>query len=169
VQSLQSASLTTIRLDEAAIRQLVTQRLKANDALLARMYPSYPSWPADAQLATHSMGWAMGLGHLDPRSGDFKQFIAAVSKNPPDFHAAALASHMRDDNNQGIVLRNAANALLFENAARVVAGGGSHDVLYYLREVGLASIAMGSTKTRTIVTALSIAVGAAFLFSRSKR
>lgn len=129
IQSFQAASLTNLRLDKEGIAQLVNQRLRANDNHLARRFPSYARWPADAQLAVNSMSWAMGSGF------DFPAFTKAVNGPTPDFNAAAAASHINEAGNPGIVPRNQANRLLFENAAKVQAGHGDPDVLYYLGEV----------------------------------
>ena len=170
VQSLNSAKLTNLRLDSEGIRALVNRTLKTNDAMLAHAYPGYGDWPADAQLAILSMAWAMGAGHILP-GGDFRSFIAAISKAPPDFRAAAASSHIDDRNNPGLVPRNEANKILFENAARVLEGGGHPDVLYYLRGIGGAIVQSGSTKKREIVTIVAVLAGAAVLLlsSGSKR
>lgn len=132
VQSVNSKSLTNLRLDKDGVAQAVDTTLKANDAMLAGWYPGYPNWTADAQLAAHSMGWAMGLGHLAPHTGDFHSWILAMSQTPPDYRAAAQASHINDTTNPGLVPRNAANKILFENAARVLETNGDPEVLYYL-------------------------------------
>jgi len=168
VQSFGSEKLTNMRLDADGIRALVNHTLKSNDAAFARSYPGYPSWPADAQLASHSMAWAMGIGHIIP-GGDFHSFIAAMSRNPPDFRAAADASHMDDRKNHGLVPRNEANKLLFENAARVLEGAGHPDVLYYLRDLGGSVVRAGSTKKREIVTIVAVLVGAAVLLTSGGR
>ena len=160
------AHLTNIRLDDGYIRTLVTQTLKANDAMLAKAYSGYPNWPADAQLAIHSMAYAMGVGRVLP-GGLFKNFIAAMNRNPPDFRAAAAASHIDERGNPGVATRNLANKLLLENAGRVAETGGNPDVLWYLREVGSAIIApivrASSTKGRAVVTLAAILVGVAVL------
>ena len=159
------AHLTTIRLDDAGIRALVLQTLKANDAMLAKAYPGYPTWPADAQLAIHSMAYALGVGRVLP-GGLFKNFVAAMSRNPPYFRAAAAASHIDERGNAGIIPRNFANKLLLENAARVVEAGSNPDVLWYLREVGSAVAPIlhaGSTKTRAAVTVAALLVGVTVL------
>jgi GH24 family phage-related lysozyme (muramidase) len=160
VQSRASASLTSLRLDAEGIRALVNRTLKANDALLARAYRDYPNWPADAQLAVNSMAWAMGVGHIIP-GGDFKTFMAALNQSPPDFRAAARASHIDDRDNPGLVPRNEANKLLFENAARVLEGAGHPDVLYYLRDMGGTFLRGAQSKKREIAVAMVILAGVA--------
>jgi hypothetical protein len=132
VQSNNCEHLTTIRLSKAGIQQLVESRLKSNDAFMASKFPGYHDWTADAQMASHSLGWAMGLGHLDPHTGDFKEWIRAMSQSPPDYRAASEAAHMNETGNPGLVPRNLANIVLFENAARILEGTGDPEVLYYL-------------------------------------
>ena len=163
-QSYASQSLTNLRLDADGIRTLVNRTLKANDAALARAYPGYPNWPADGQLAANSMAWAMGVGRIVPGPAfQFMQLRDALLKNPPDFRAAAAASHMDDRGNAGLTPRNEANQLLFENAARVLEGAGHPNVLYYLRDVGGAIVRSGSTKKREIVTVVALVLGGAAL------
>ena len=164
VQSFNSAKLTNLRLDDDGLHALVNRTLKTNDAALARAYAGYPNWPADAQLGINSMSWAMGTGHIVP-GGDFRNFMAALNRNPPDFRAAAAASHIDDRGNPGLVPRNEANKLLFENAARVLEGAGHPDVLYYLRDVGGAIVRSGSTKKREVVTIVALLLGAAVLLT----
>jgi len=90
-----------------------------------------------------------------------------MNRNPPDFRAAAAASHIDERGNPGVATRNLANKLLLENAGRVAETGGNPDVLWYLREVGSAIIApivrASSTKGRAVVTVAAILVGVAVL------
>lgn len=112
---------TTIRLSNSDIGTLFLQKMKSNDTYLLKQFPSYHVWPADAQLALHSMAWAMGPSFKYPK------FAAAVNKVYPDFLTAAKESYMPDNAerditkrptlNPGLRPRNIANALLFTNAA----------------------------------------------------
>lgn len=79
-------SLTDLILTDAAIMDLVNERLRLNDAIIASRYPSYEQWPADAQFAIMSMAWAMGPAF------HFPQFHAALTQEPPDFEEAAVQS-----------------------------------------------------------------------------
>ncbi len=63
-------------------------------------------------------------------------FSAAVKEQ--DFTTAAKESHMNDAGNRGLIPRNRANALLFENAAAVLEDGGDVDVLYWPKEYAKA-------------------------------
>lgn len=53
-------SMTNLYLDQADIDTLAYQKLDSNDSALAKTFPAWVSWPADAQLAVHSMAWNMG-------------------------------------------------------------------------------------------------------------
>ena len=76
--------MTTLILSDEAIASLVDQRLTMNDAYLARWFPGYVDWPADAQLGLLSMAWSMGPGFRPL----FPRFSAAC--DALDFATAAL-------------------------------------------------------------------------------
>ena len=122
-QSTACAGITHARLPQAYLVQLAMDQMKANERDILKMVPGFASLPADAQLALHSMMWAMGSGAL----ATYKGLLAAV--NSGDFLTAAAQSHMRGD---GIDMRNLANKLLFTNAAAIKAAGLPFDHLYYL-------------------------------------
>lgn len=129
-QSMACAKLTSIRLDKDGIRQLVESKLLSNDQYLAAHFPGYASWPADAQLALNSMAWAMGPGF------NFPSLKASLAETPPNFKSAALVCGISTKGNPGVIPRNYADQLLFENAAAVVSGQGNPDTLYYLTPPG---------------------------------
>ena len=153
VQSTGSQTLTNIRLDKDGIAKLVTSKLDQNHQYLVGQYPRYSSWPADAQLALHSISWAWGPAFANvwgPHGQDFK---AAVNQSKPDFITGASvmksASSGEEARNPGIVPRNAANVQLFQNAAAVLDKGANPDLLYWPSNnvlkaagIGLAGIAV---------------------------
>jgi GH24 family phage-related lysozyme (muramidase) len=141
------AGVTTLRLDKEGIEQLIARRLKENEDYLRTKFPGYGTWPADAQLGLHSMAWAMGPGFK------FPAFEAAVNREPPDFHAAAAASHMNDAGNPGLTSRNKANFELFTNAARVLEQGGDPSTLYWPGDVLGAAKAAAQQAAGAIETA----------------
>jgi len=49
---------TSLRLTPEGIHQLVARKLALNHEILESRFPDINEWPADAQLATHSMSWA---------------------------------------------------------------------------------------------------------------
>ena len=120
-------TVTHLFLDDAAIDNLIYQRLDENETILLKRWPymAFESWPADAQLGLLSMVWAMGPGF------EFPFFEQACLKR--DFAAAANQSHMADSNNPGLTPRNRANYRLFLNAAQVEKGKLSPEDLYYPR------------------------------------
>jgi hypothetical protein len=88
-------------------------------------FKNFAQWPADAQLALLSMAWAMGPGGPP----QFKNMAAACEKL--DFDTAAAQCRMDETGNPGVVPRNKADKLLFENAAAVVAAAMDYSVVYY--------------------------------------
>ena len=110
-QGWRAASLITrCRLTDEGVEQVVLAKLDANDALLAKRFPNWEDFPADAQLATHSMAWACGAAFRYPRlerllkESDFASAATECTINPQD---------------ATIRVRNAANALMYRAAAYV--------------------------------------------------
>ncbi len=112
-----------LRLTAGGVQDLVARELARMDAQLAGRFPGYPAWPADAQLGTLSMAWACGPGFRFPK--------LAAALNARDFSTAAGECHMDDLDNPGLRPRNAANVVLYRNAATVVAGGTDPDILHW--------------------------------------
>jgi len=106
-----------VRLSRVAVTELVFRKLDQNDATMA-VQSSHP-WderPADAQLAVHSLMWAMGP-HFWRK---FPKFTASFMVG--DY--AGCAEECAIAPAKGTVIeRNRRNRVLFENAARVVAEG----------------------------------------------
>lgn len=117
-------NVTTLRLTPAGVVDIVDAKLDAVDKQLAARFSGYKDWPADAQLGTLSLAWACGAAFR------FTRFEAAVSAL--DFDTAARESQMDATGNPGLRPRNAAQLVLFSNAARVLAGGDySPETLYW--------------------------------------
>jgi hypothetical protein len=141
------AGLTNIHLDDDGIQQLIDGKLDANESLLMNRFPGYSAWPADAQLALHSMAWAMGPAF------NFPKFQAAVNQLVPDFDTCAVESHMNDAGNPGLTPRNAMNYQLFKNAANAIRNQSPFDQLQYnvgqvlTTAANVASQAVGSAAT----------------------
>ena len=100
-----------IRLTDEGIATVVGRRLDSNEAILKRRYKAWEEWPADAQLASLSMAWAMGPNFHGP----FPRLHAALAAG--DFLAAAEECHMNEKRNPGIVERNKGNRVMYVNAA----------------------------------------------------
>jgi hypothetical protein len=108
-----AGKLCKLRLTGDAINKLVDERTLSAERYLSRRLPSWDAWPADAQLATMSMAWAMGAGFVDK----FPRWLAAATRAEPDFATMAAECKMRETNNAGVVPRNRADAALFRSAA----------------------------------------------------
>ena len=109
-------SVTTLQLSDAAIDDLVVQKLNGMAAFLQQRaeFAAFEDWPADAQLGLLSMAWAMGPGF------QFPKFQAACASL--DFTTAASECQMSETGNAGLHRRNEANRQLFLAAADAVAG-----------------------------------------------
>jgi hypothetical protein len=131
----------TLHLDEAGITNLVDDKLTAMATALAKRFP-LADWPADAQLGLCSMAWAMGPGF------QFPKFQAAAVRG--DFLEASTECDINAAHNPGVVPRNAANRMLFQNAAKVVSQGLDGDALH-LTPITDASEGTPETQTTTDV------------------
>jgi len=135
VQSSASQSLTTLRLSEADVAKLVSQKMAQNQAYLASKYPGMSQWPADAQMAIHALSWAWGAGFASVWGTLGQNFAAAVNASPPDFARAASimqqASAHEESINPGLVPRDKAVALMLENAAEALTRGSDLGSLLY--------------------------------------
>lgn len=122
------ANLTNLTLDMVALKALFSRTLNSFDGTLAKTYPNYDQWPADAQLATMSMSWAMGPAFF-PVLG-FNSFKQAVDRL--DFKSAAVHSIFKGG---GSLLdpasRNFAHNIMFNNADAVVKAGAGRDRIYF--------------------------------------
>lgn len=114
-QGAQRARLYThLDLLPEGIEQLALHRLKLNeDYLLGHAFPMFGEFPADAQLAIHSMAWACGAGF--PQF--FPRFTAAAKVS--DWAGCVRECTINAKNNPGLVPRNWANKKLFAKAAEV--------------------------------------------------
>jgi hypothetical protein len=125
--------LTKLMLTRDAINDLCAKRLQNNEAILKKVsaFAAFDDWPADAQLALHSMAWAMGPAFA--QHGRWPSFRNACAS--ADFDTAAEKCKMSEVGNRGLIPRNRANVRLFQNAAAVLAGESdgfyTRDTLYF--------------------------------------
>lgn len=124
--------IARLRLDREGLYQAFQGKLGHHDEYLRHRFQDFAEWPADAQLGAHSMAWACGPAAWDASNQvGFPKMAAALAVQ--DFSRACAECHMNEwDNgvfNAGLVPRNAANKVLFRNAATVVAGGMDPDLL----------------------------------------
>ena len=123
----QSLPGNDIRLDDADVAALVYSKLKANDRLMAARFADWESRPADAQMAAHSMAWAMGPSFWPkfPRftalftAGDYGR-IETDAKGNPIVRGAAGECAISPPHGT-IIVRNAHNKQMLLNAAKVAA------------------------------------------------
>jgi peptidoglycan hydrolase-like protein with peptidoglycan-binding domain len=171
--------LTQIRLPQVAIGDLMAKKLRGNHSVLQSQYPSIASWPADAQMAMHSLSWAWGpsfasvWNKIIPGSGDaFKQ---AVNASPPNFaQAGEIAKGPGDyevtkNGNSGLAPRNDAQDKLFQNAHAVVTGNADPNSLFYPNDfwtgLGMAVLAAPSQALAFAGKHVGITVGSIALLA----
>jgi GH24 family phage-related lysozyme (muramidase) len=112
-----AGKIATLHLSDEAISELVFTVLARNDDALIHAIPAFRNWPADAQLAIHSMAWAMGTGFL----AKFPRFLRYCFVG--DWKSASRECLMNTTNNKGLIVRNHANQKLFLAADNVCKNG----------------------------------------------
>lgn len=114
-------------LDDAAIDALCQKQLAANEATYRKRWPHFDEFPADAQLAIHSMGWAVGAAFYQK----FPNLSACIDRQ--DWEGCVASCKIREDGNPGVVPRNAKNRFCFHNASLAAKSGGCIpvDTLYW--------------------------------------
>jgi hypothetical protein len=132
VQSVNCASLTTIRLNADDVSRLVQGSFATAESTLRTVFPAYDSWPADGQMGILSGAWAMGAAAFR----GFPQLQASLNATPPRFADAAPPLALAHFRGVGIAGRIAANDVCFANADYVVQNGLDPSALYW---PGLAS------------------------------
>lgn len=125
---------TRLRLSKDGLRDTLLGKLHLHDLALAKHFPDWETWPADAQMALHN--WAWGVGPAAPYP---KMFAALRARK---FRAAAeeiKILYQRADGTMeeisGLVPRNRANRALLINAAFVDELGLDPDVLIWPRNL----------------------------------
>jgi GH24 family phage-related lysozyme (muramidase) len=123
---------TTLHLPDAAITQLITNKLNANQATVKQTFTGFENWPADAQLGVLSMAWALGAGF----ASSWPLFKAAcLSQN---WSSAAQNCQISTTGNPGVAPRNTADVLLFNNAQAVASQELDFSVLHWPNTVAAA-------------------------------
>lgn len=103
--------VATLVLTDDDIDALVLAKLDSNHETLRRRFPEIDQWPLEAQIAVHSMAWAMGPGF--PRT--WPRFSAACDVK--NWASAAAECWIPDAKNPGLVPRNAKNRDLLKAAS----------------------------------------------------
>jgi len=126
------AGVTTLRLTDPDIDELVRDKLVKMAGDLLEQFPAFDEWPADAEMGILSVSWARGqMGYASAFPRMTRLLLAG------DFAGAADECKLDDDfDDDGkpdggtITIRNERNKALFKAAARVVAHGLDPDVLH---------------------------------------
>lgn len=105
-----AAKLLRLRLTAEGACQLLDDRIRLFERQLTKVLPQYPDWPANAQLATMSMAWAMGAGFV----AKFPSWAKAAKAQ--NWEECAKQCLMRTAGNPGLIPRNRANQALFRAA-----------------------------------------------------
>lgn len=92
-------------LSDAEMDSVIMQKAEEFDMILASRLSGYPEWPADAQMATMSMAWAMGPYFVYP------VWVAAARRC--DWRGCAAECQISEKGNPGLIPRNLANKALF--------------------------------------------------------
>lgn len=103
-------TITALRSNKQDIIESLQKRLAQNDVALTNRFPEFQEWPADAQLAIHSLSWAAGTGFMFPK---LETYLKAQ-----DFLSASKEVVLKG----GYEKRNADNVALLESAAKAKAG-----------------------------------------------
>lgn len=120
------AGLTTLTLSADGLMALFNRTLDSFEKTLKTYLPNWEQWPADAQLATLSMAWAMGPAF--PHT--FVKWTQEV--NTGDFAAAAEDSYFigGGGTQSARTGRNGENQKLFLAAANTIATGGDLEAIH---------------------------------------
>jgi hypothetical protein len=119
------APLTSVRLTQAGSDALVRRRLEANVAYIRKFLHNWDDAPADAQLGTASLCWAIGAGLNKTRPA----FVDAF--NAGDWLQCKQHARIRSDNNPGVIGRNRDQERCFDNACTVAEHGLDPAILHW--------------------------------------
>lgn len=129
---LYAKQIATLHLTNDDILALIAMRLDSNEQIIRSHFPRWDEWPADAQLATHSMAWACGAGIFDPHAGRAFWPKLTAALHAFDYATAARECFMPQEATiGGLRPRNKANRILYTNAAIVLERAMDPDVLRY--------------------------------------
>jgi hypothetical protein len=115
--------ITQLKIPDSVIQDLTASRMASNEKELLKSLPHFADAPADAQMGTHGMAWAMGGGFI-PVYG-FKSFADAFNRG--DWVAAKANSAFKG----AAPKRKAGQDLMFDNAATVAANKLDPDTLWF--------------------------------------
>ena len=124
------AGVTSLRLTQADVEDLIRKKLLSNEAELMKRLPTFPHLTADAQMGVHSVAWAAGPDAHAPH------LFAALGQAVPDYLAAAYES---SDNFRDLAPdRKRFNKAVFTNAAVAQKIGADITRLFYPTMLNMA-------------------------------
>lgn len=132
---------TRLRLTDEGLRFTFSRKLAQMETEIAKGFPDWESWCADAQLGTLSLAWAVGPRFWDPGAGRsyFRKLSNALRLR--DYETASRECFLAEERwISGLRPRNKANRTLYLNAAAVEQGGLNPDALYYPHDLTQAEI-----------------------------
>lgn len=154
------APFTSIRLKSDYMDALTIRRVHLNfDYIIKHLIPGLVDAPADAQLGTMLLAWAVGAG-FDKTTPPRPEFVEAC--NAGDWLAAGAAARLREEGNRGVIPRNKHMMLCFSNAATVTARGLDPAALWWpnvcpkedhLSTVAVKALELGLAKSSLFVPA----------------
>jgi hypothetical protein len=143
--------ITQLKIPPLVIQDLTASRMANNEKELLKSLPRFADAPADAQMATHGMAWAMG-GAFIPVYG-FKAFADAFNRG--DWAAAKANSAFKGAAPQ----RKAGQDKMFDNAAIVAANHLDPDTLWYPGSPPTTAVGNLLATVRRPAVAVVVAVG----------
>lgn len=132
---------TKLRLTDEGLRFTFDRKLAQMEAEIAKGFPDWEAWSADAQLATLSLAWAVGPRFWDPGAGKsyFRKLSNALRLR--DYVTASVECFLPEERIiSGLRPRNRANKTLYLNAAAVEQGGLNTEALYYPHDLTQAEV-----------------------------
>lgn len=120
---------TRLRLTNEGLRSTLEGKLNHNDLVLRQRFPDFETWPADAQLAIHSLAWGCGAAFRFPK--------CEAALKTLDFATAAEEVRMVANGVElnGLKPRNKANKILLKNAAYAHGAKLDPDTLFWPRDM----------------------------------
>lgn len=127
---LYSKKIAQLRCNPEDIHAFVLMKVASNESILRQGFPEYDDYPADAQLAMNSLAWALGPSYFSPKAGRcyFPKLTEAIRGR--DWRTASVECKMDETGNSGLRPRNAANRVMFTNAA-IAQGTLDPETLFY--------------------------------------
>lgn len=113
--------VTKLRITAEVADAFVMRKFNEFGEDVARRYPAFDSWPADAQMATMAMAWACGTAFGTAGPSPFRSLHKSLRAG--DFKAASQQCTINAKDNPGVIPRNKAMRQLYFLAAALPCDG----------------------------------------------